>query len=486
MTRLARVLFKLVLLAPMAASAQTRPSNTMHTNSAELYFERARRSSREAEKMELLQKALGFATDGIKARADNPRAYLLAGKIHVQLGNAAAADSMFDKAEQLWPEYTKETDPERMQSWIRAYNAGVMATRASDLTEAMKQFDHAAMIYDKRPDAHLNMAQIYARQNKTDQAISSYRVALAILAKPENRQGLKADEEARSKEIEEGATFNLAQLLASSGKNEEAVATYQEFLQRSPNNSLVKSNLAVVLSRLGKTEEAAKIYSELLSQDLNAEAFFNVGVGLFRSTQHEAASNAFRKALGKNPHMRDAHYNLAQSMYSLASELDSKKASASADDAKALQTRLTALYTEIAQVTEMLHTVDPANRNVIALQSRAYRSLADLTTDAKASSDWKNKTLEVLKANEALVFTVEDVNLAKVADEVQIKGSVINQKGTAGQSVKLRITFLGQGGSSLGTQEVTVALPQVHGAAPFTASLKAGQDVLGWKYEVVQ
>jgi tetratricopeptide (TPR) repeat protein len=486
MTRHGRMLFALMLLLPTAATAQTRPSNTMHTNSAELYFERARRTTREAEKLELLQKALGFAQDGIKARADNPRAYLLAGKIQVQLGNAAAADSMFDKAEQLWPEYTKETETERMQAWVRAYNAGVVATRANDVAEAIKQFESAAQIHDKRPGAHLNLAQIHARQRQTDKAIAAYRDALAILAKPENRQGLKPEEEAQAKEFEEASTFNLAQLLATAGKNEEAVATYQEYLKRSPNNTLVKSNLAVVLSRMGRTEEAAGIYNELLAQDLSAEDFFNVGVGLFRSTQHEAASNAFRKALARNPQMRDASYNLAQSLYSLASELEGQKAGATGEALKTLQARLTSLFTEIAQVTETLRSIDPANRNVIALQSRAYRSLADLTSDARASADWKNKTLEVLKANEALIFTVEDVTLAKVGEDVQITGNVVNQKGTAGQTVKLRVHFLGSAGAPLGAQEVSVALTDAQGAAPFKVTLKPSQDVLGWKYEVVQ
>ncbi len=486
MKRVGGIVFALALLAPWTAEAQSRPSNTMQTNSAELYFDRARRSNREDEKKELLGKALGFALDGIKARADNPKAYLLAGQIYVQLSEAAAADSMFDKAEQLWPAYAKEIEPERMQVWIRSYNAGIAALRANNLAEAVKQFDNATQVYDKRAGAHLNLAQIYARQNQNDKAIGAYRTALAILGKPENRSGLKPEEEAQAKEFEEAATFNLAQLLATSGKNDEALAAYQEFLNRNPGNKIAKSNVAVVLSRMGKTTEAAKIYNELLAQDLTAEEFFGVGVGLFRSTQHEPAAEAFRKAAAKNPQMRDAHYNLAQAAYSLATELEEQKSKASGAAVKPLEARLVALFTEIGQVTEKLRTIDPANRNVIALQARAYRALGDLAADPKVGAEWKNKTLEALKANEALTFTVEDVVMTNANGEVQIGGSVVNQKGTAGQAVKLRFHFLGGGGNELGTQEVTVALSEVQGAAPFKASLKPGQEVAGWKYEVVR
>ncbi|MGH7463321.1 MAG: hypothetical protein ACREMA_20120, partial [Longimicrobiales bacterium] len=251
-------------------------------------------------------------------------------------------------------------------------------------------------------------------------------------------------------------------------------------------NSVAKSNVAVVLTRLGKSEEAAKIYNELLAQDLSAEDFFSVGVGLFKATQHAPAAQAFRKTIARNPYQRDAHYNLAQSLYSLVMELVEQKTKATGAAAKPIETKLVELNTELATVTEKLRTIDPANRNVIALQSRAYRALADLTTIEKVAAEWKNKTLEVLKANESLIFTVEDVMLTKNGDETQIAGNIVNQKGTAGQPVKLRFDLLGADGTTIGNQEVTVALPAVQGASAFKVALKPGESVLGWRYEIVQ
>lgn len=481
---ISRLVIAIVVLSPALAAAQTRPSNTMHTNSASLYFDRAKRTTRAEEKKELLEKALGFALEGIKAKADNPRAYLLAGQISVQLGDAVAADSMFDKAEQLWPEYAQETERERMLLWAKAYNAGVTAIRANNVDEALAHFEQADAVYSKQPGAKLNLAQIYARKQQNDKAIAAYKGALEILRGP-GRQGLKAEDEAQWKEFEELASFNLAQLLAATGKNEEAAALYREYLARDPDNTQARSNLAVVLRRLGKEDEAAKLYGELATRDLSAAEHFNVGVDLFRSTQYEPAADAFRKALAKNPHMRDAAYNLAQTLYSLASDLEQQKTSASGAAATALSSKLTQVYTEIGEVTAKLRTIDPANRNVFALQSRAYRGLADLTTDAAASTSWKTRTLEVLKANEALTFEVQDVSMGTAGGEVQIAGSVVNAKGKAGDQVKLRIHFLGANGQSLGSQDVTVALPEVQGATPFRVSIKPTAEVVGWKYEIL-
>ena len=482
MNRFAGVVLALALLTPAVAEAQTRPSNTMHTNSAALYLDRARRSNRDEEKKELLDKALTFALDAIKAKADNPRAYLLAGQVYVQQGNATAADSMFDKAEQLWPDYAKETENERMQVWVRAYNAGVLAMRAQNYAEALKQFEQADAVYAKRPGARLNLAQLYARNREFDKAVTAYRGALEILRG--NQQGLKPEEQAEWKELEEIATFNLAALLATQNKNDEAVTLYQELLKRDPNNAVAKGNLAAALSRLGKNDEAAKMYSELLSQDLSDTEFFNVGVGLFKANQFEPAAEAFRKAVTKNPHMRDAHYNLAQAVYSHAQALETQKQNTPAE-AKAIDARLAPLFTELSTITEKLRAIDPANRNVIALQARSYRALADLAADATKATEWKNKTLEVLKVNEALTFEVSDVSMSAVAEEVQIAGSVVNLKGTAGQSVKLRFTLLGASGQALGTQEVTVALPETQAATPFKAAFQTKETVAGWKYEVL-
>jgi tetratricopeptide (TPR) repeat protein len=485
MKRLAGFALGLVLLAPCDGVAQTRPSSTMHTNSAELYFGRAMRSTREDEKKQLLEKALGFALDGIKAREDNPKAYLIAGRIQAQLGNAAAADSMFDRAEQLWPEYLKETDADRMQAWVRAYNAGIVAMRDHNQAEAIAHFENATSVYDKRPGAHVNLGQLYARQNQADKAIAAYRGALTILSRPENQEELKPEERAQNRELEEIVIHNLGQLLATSGKDEEAVATYREFLERSPNHTQVKSNLAVVLSRMGQNQEAAQIYNELLAQELSAEEFFAVGVGLFRSTQHEAAAQAFRKAVSKNPHMRDALYNLSQARYALAGELEGQKSGAAAEAARAIDARLIPIYTEIAEITEKLRTIDPANRTVVALQSRAYRALADLSVDDEASTAWRNKTVEALKIHEGLLFTLEDITATVTGDVMRISGNVVNQKGTAGQTVKVRMYVLGGDGQPLDKQEVSVALPDVQGATPFRIEMKGGSAVLGWKYEVI-
>lgn len=486
MRRFGFVALTLLSTPVWAGAQQSRPSNTMHTNSAALYFDKAMRTKSEQEKKELFEKTLELARQGIAAKPENPRAYLLAGQALTQLGNSLAADSMFDKAEALWPEYAKETEPLRMQAGAKAFNAGVVALREGKVDDALANFNAADAIWANRPTAKLNIAQIHARRNQPDQAVAAYKGALEILRGP-GRKGLKPEEEKQWKEFEEAATFNMAQLLASQGKNDEALAAYRDFLTRSPDNPVVMANMATILSRLGKGDEATQIYNKLLSMDLSDTEFFGVGVGLFRANQYAQATEAFRKAIARNPHMRDAYYNMVQAQYAQARALSEERELVKSDPAKTkpIDARLMPLLQELAQNTEKLRAIDPASRSTLIIQAYSYRGLGDITTPAAAAAEWKNKTLATLTASDKLLFDVQDVSMGAVGEDIQLAGAVVNLKGKVGDPVRLRFTFLGRDGKELGSQEVTVALPEVQGAAPFKATLKTREEVAGWKYVVL-
>jgi tetratricopeptide (TPR) repeat protein len=235
---------------------------------------------------------------------------------------------------------------------------------------------------------------------------------------------------------------------------------------------------------MGKQEEASKVYQELLSGDLSDDEFFQVGVGLFRGNQYAPAADAFRKALAKNPSSRDTHYNLAQAIYSQVQDLEDARAKASAADAKTIDAQLKPLYEELQTITQKARTFDPNNRTVLALLARGYRGMADV--DVKAATDWKNRTLEVMKTHQDLPFEVADVALSvSETGEAKITGKVVNLKAAEGQAIKLTFSFLGKDGKVLGTQDVTVTAPKAEEQVEFSTSLKAAEPVGGWKYETI-
>ncbi len=486
MARIGALAVLLSVFLPLAAQGQARPSNSMHTRSAEVYLERVKGASRLEEKKALAEKALEVLAQGMRTDADNPRVWFLAGQAHARLGNTAAADSAFDRALGLYPEYEKQIDPERLDLWIREYNAGVQAIQAANADQAIARFEQADRVYRKRPDALISLASLYARKGDFAGAEKAYREALEVIRGPAG-QGLDEETAAEWKEKEEVAANQLAALLADSGKPKQAETIYRELLARQPGNVQIINNLAVALSRAGKNEEAARVDAELISRsDLNEIVLFNMGVRFYGAQQFELAADAFRRALQSNPHSNDALYNLGQALVAGAAKADEERKSATGEQVKAAAARALHLYQELLECSSKLNIVDPQNRNVLMMMAQAQRSLGELEADPAKAEPWKKKVLETLEQAEALDFEVSQVTVGTEEDVMTLNGSFTNRKLTTGQSVTLRFTFLGATGTTIATHDVAVPAPAPGGSVSLTAQVKTSQPVAGWQYQAVR
>jgi tetratricopeptide (TPR) repeat protein len=483
MSRICKTLFILALATPAMALAQ-RPSNTMHTTSAQLYLNRAIQSNVPQEKAKLFDQAMNAAQQGVQTAAGNSKTWFVLGTVHAAMGDAAAADSAFDRAEQLWPEYTKETETERLRAYVNASNAGVLAIQANDMAKATAALEGAALVYNKRPTALLNLGSVYTRTGNREGAIKAFRSALEILRGPA-RQGLKPEEEKQWADWEEAVSLNLAQMLAMAEKNEEAVAAYEDYLKRNPNNTMIKSNLAVVYSRMGKREEAARLYKELLGADLSAEDFFRVGIGLRRAQQLDQAAEAFRKSIAKNPQSPESYFNQAYVLWETIQPLEDARAKAKPADQAAMKTQLKPLYEQLLLNASKSREFDPSNRNVLALLQRAYRGMAEIAPDVKTANEFKLKVPPLIQTFEALPFEVTNIVMTTAEKKTTVEGKIVNIKATKGQPMKIKVSVLDVSGAVIGTQDISVAAPDVDAETDFKAEFTTEVAPAGWKYEVV-
>lgn len=483
MSRSGKVFLAALLAMPALAQAQ-RPNNTMQTRSALLYLDRAEKTAMPGEKEKLFAQALEFGQKAVQADAANSKAWFTLGQIYVHMGDAVRADSALDKAEQLWPAYTKDADTLRYAAYVGAFNKGIAALQQNNLQEAIASMTAAEAVWDKKPTASLNLGNLYGRTNDLANAAASYRRALAIMRGPA-RQGLQAAEEKQWQEWEEAASFNLAQILAMDKKDAEAAQAYEDYLKTHPTNVLARGNLAVVYTRMGKKDEATRIYNELLAQDLSDEDFFSVGVGLFRGEQYAQAQAAFEKALAKNSAFRDAYYNLAQALYSQIGPLEDARAKAKPAEVKTIDAKLRPLYQMLQDASEKALALDPNNRNVMALLARAYRGTANVV-EAAAAPAWKQKTLKVMEAHRDLVYEVTDVQLENQDGNIRITGNFVNLKGTEGQPVTLVVSVLGKDGTVLGSEKLSITTPKAEDQVAFTANVKTDKPIGGWKYEIAK
>jgi tetratricopeptide (TPR) repeat protein len=470
MRRLGALVLALAVTVPAGVQAQRKPSNSMHTRSAEVYLNNARASSATDERKEQLERALETLTEGTQSDGDNPKVWFLLGQVQALLGNAAAADSAFDRAESLYPDYAEEIAPQRFDVWAREYNAGVAAVQAGDMAGAIEKFESADAVYRGRPDALISLGSLHVQAGDLAKAEQAYRDAIEVIRGPAG-EGLSADDAAAWKQDEEVATTELAALLAETGKPEEAAALYRALLESQPENMQAKTNLAVTLSRAGQTEEASRLYAELLAEpDLSDIALFNIGIGLYRAEQFDRSAQAFTRALEQNPHSPETMYNLGQAIVATAAAAEAG--------------RKAELANQLIDVAGQLHAADPHNRNVIMMLAQGQQTAADEEKDPARAEQLKQELVKTLELAESLPFEVSTVVMRADADGVRVTGQLTNQKIPAGQPIALEFTFVDARGNALGTDTVTVPAPAAGASSDFELAFPSDEPVAGWRYTV--
>ncbi|HPL64066.1 MAG TPA: tetratricopeptide repeat protein [Syntrophales bacterium] len=108
---------------------------------------------------------------------------------------------------------------------------------------------------------------------------------------------------------------NMGALLASTGKDDEALAHYGEALRIKPDDADTHYNIGNILARRGQTDEAVSHYREAIRfRPDSAGAHNNLGIALGRKGDNEGAIAHFREAIRINPGFEDALKNLQVAM----------------------------------------------------------------------------------------------------------------------------------------------------------------------------
>ncbi|MGH7447514.1 MAG: tetratricopeptide repeat protein, partial [Longimicrobiales bacterium] len=408
MNRWGVVLVAAAMLAPSAVEAQ-KPSNNMHTRSAETYLAQAEREPVIADRNEFLAKALEAALAGTQASPDNPRSWFQAGQAYFGLKDWAGADSTFARAESLYPAYAEDIDPLRLAAWIEAYNAGVTALQANELEQATESLELANRLYRKRPEAMVTLGALYVQQGDVAAGEATFRKALEVLRGPE-RAKQNEQQKAAWAEDELTVSMRLAGIYAEQENFAAAEQVYRDLLESQPGNAMARANLAVVMSRAGRTEEAAAAYRDLLSAgDLSEATLFNIGIGLFRAQDFAQAAAAFQRVIEINPVSHESLYNLGQSLFAQAGALEKEQKAATGARREEIQAELVRLNQALRETSENLLAIDPTNRNAMMMLAQSQRSLAELGAgDADAL---RREALATLEAHKALQYEVSNINV---------------------------------------------------------------------------
>jgi len=459
-----------------AAHAQDRPGHNRATRDAERSIGLAMIQADPQQRERHYRDALASALKAVQENARNATGWLMAGRAYAGLGDFAGADSAFRYAEELHPPYAEELVADREAAWAQVYNLAADAYQRGDLAESIALFEQADRLSRRWPYALVILGWLYSQQGEDERALNAYRAALDIFA-----GGVPADageEQAAEWQTRHAeAVQETGRLLVAAGKTAEAEAVYRRFLEANPGHVGAMIGLAQVVGG----EEADRLYAQAITQEgLTEEQLFQVGAGLFEAGRYDGAIEAFRKAVALNPVSRDAHFNLAQSLYQRARQLQPEEGGGPPPP------ELRGLLEEMIRASEQTRAVDPNNRDLFRMLAYSYRGLSNMATDQAEKARWEGEVAKVVQAYEATAFEIYDIGFAREGAGIRMSGMLENLKLAEGTAVRLRVSVLGDGGAVLGSGDVEVRAPAQGEAVPFSAVLDVPGSIRGWKYEVLE
>lgn len=416
----------------------TPPTGTRYSQTATLYFREGN-----------FERALELALDGITDDPDNAVHYLLAGMAHLSLGDYVAADSMFDRAQRIYPAYELDIEPQREAAWGEAFNAGLSSYTDGDADATIRHWKDAIAIYDLRPAAHRNLAGLLATEGRYDEAIDVYRAALEGLDRRPATQVLTEEQLAARRNDRVELEDRLGDLLLLTGRYAEAEPVLRRRLEREPESVEVRSDLASALNSLGRESEARAIYSTLLSEgDLAATELFNLGVGLFRVSDFEGAAEAFRRLTELQPESRDAWFNYANALFAMED------------------------WGPLVAVGSRLLELDPLGNNALLVAARAKLETGD-----------RNGAVEILRRLDTAPVHLDGLRLRRVGTDTTVEGTMTGNLAEPHSPVELLFTFFGDRAASVGTIQATVPAPDAGESETFVVTF--GGRALSYRYELV-
>lgn len=432
-----------------AAEEGNPPRDNSHTRSAELFLTQAQTLGDATKYTD----ALSAANNSILEEPTNPRGYFQAGRAQAGMEDYVAADTLFERALELYPAYAEEVRIERENAWIALFNRSIEPMNAGAPEDGIRLLEMAETIFPgQRPEALINLGVGYSNVDRNDEAVDAFGEALELIRNP-RLEGADSATVAGWAEQESSVAFNRAQLLSQLERYDEAAAEYQAYLESNPSDVSALSALAAVMSSAGRPDSAQAIYDRLLNQDeLEPRDYFNIGVGLYGAEVFDQAAEAFRKVAEVGPENRDAVYNYAQSLFE-------------AED-----------WETLLSVGRDLVDLDGYNSNSYHILARALINTGD-----------EQEAVRVLQAGEELPFNLENSRLEpRSGGGGSVEAELINNSLAAGETVTVRVHFVSDDGVVIGSTDIRVEAPAPEAAEPFRADLTSEENVLGFYFEVVE
>lgn len=265
-----------------------------------------------------------------------PTPGLDAGRIKFNLATALGQAGKTDEALALFAELVAAPNPDA----ATLKNYGFFLQKAGRSAEAADALRRAAEKDPKDATAWLSAGEIYAKNRRYDDAITTLTRAVgpdvsppldavgrydayfalgeANAAKGSTNEAIQDFDTAAGLQPQNAVpVYNKGVLQEQAGLKPDAEASYRSALQKDPGSVQIQAALGLILADEGKSAESATLLAQAaprLTQDAKAAPIYaRLGDDYAKQNDYAAADQARRQALALNPDDVDVHLALADS-----------------------------------------------------------------------------------------------------------------------------------------------------------------------------
>lgn len=413
----------LAVFLPGALAAQS-PDDTQWTKDGARLIGLAQIRPDTAEQRQMFRQAIDALAAGRTQDADNPKFWFLLGQANVGVGDYLAADSAFDRAVAIYPEYADDIEAERAAGWVLGFEEGVVAMEQQRLGESLALFQSVHELYPKRPETLLNISNLHIAHDDMESAEAALDSVVRIVEGPEMETLAPEEQE-----------------------------TWRGFAA--------------------------------MAQYTVSEIRGLIGVQQYDDRQFADALVSFRRAFELNPYSRDYAFNIVQSLYAQATALEEElRAAEEAEQPTAeITARLQSIYQELPDAVEQTLASDPANPVLPMMALRARQRLGQI--GGQGAEEGNLERDPILQAYNARGLDV-DMNVEQGEGVVRIFGEVRNRTAPEGSTATLVFTLVGRDGAPVAEEAIAVAVPAADAASAFEETLPVPEGIrlAGWKYRL--
>lgn len=343
-------------------------------------------------RVEMFRQALAALEGAVEDDPENAKIWFVAGQAYAGAGDFLAADTCFDRVMEMYPDAAMEVEAEREQGWLQAFQMGVELMDVNDFDGALGVLEAGQQLYDKRPEALLNIGSIYANRGELLEAEKAFADAITAVGS-DVYEKLDSTGQMQWDSYVEMSTLNIAQMRGTRGVNAFSEGNYDE------------------------------------------------------------AINAFSGAIEINPYSRDYYFNRLQAIYAKATDMEPEHEAAPED--ATISSELQALYAQLLDEIPRVKEFDPTSENLELIRARAVKREGELRGDTTAAREASLKILEDLELMPVEVQNLQIMPGADGVS-VTVSGKIRNRTLEDGSNVGVDIVLLGSKGETVGEMSFSV------------------------------